>query len=69
MKLVYSKHAKKRLKQRGIAEFEVEHILQHPISIKNLPEGLEEAVGESNNRIIKIVFDRKENYIKIVTVV
>lgn len=68
MNIIYSAHAKKRLKQRGIAEFEVEYLLQHPMSVRKSPEGLEEAVGESNSRVIKIVFAMKENYIKIVTV-
>lgn len=68
MNIIYSAHAKERLKQRGITEFEVEYLLQHPMNVRKSSEGLEEAVGESNNRIVKIVFARKENYIKIVTV-
>lgn len=68
MNIIYSAHAKKRLKQRGIAEFEVEYLLEHPMSVRRSSEGLEEAVGESNHRVIKVVFIRKENYIKVVTV-
>ena len=68
MDIVYSDHAKKRLRQRGIAEFEVENILRFPQYVRNTFEGLKEAVGNSNNREIKIVFVRKENYIKVVTV-
>ncbi|MBU1252202.1 MAG: DUF4258 domain-containing protein [Nanoarchaeota archaeon] len=30
MKIVYSSHAKKRMKQRGVEEWEIEHILKHP---------------------------------------
>lgn len=68
MKIVYSAHAKMRLKQRGIAEFEVEYALKHPTQLKKSLEGLEEAFCESNRRVIKVVFVRKESYIKIVTV-
>ncbi len=69
MRIVYSGHAKKRLRQRGIAEFEVEHILRFPTEVKRSSDGLEVASGESNGRNIKVVFGRKENYIKVVTVV
>lgn len=69
MELVYSDHAKKRLRQRGITELEVEHVLKFPIYIKKSFEGRKEALGEVNNRKIKISFIEKENYIKIVTVI
>ncbi len=36
MKIVYSDHAKKRIKQRGIEDWEIEHILKFPEYIKNL---------------------------------
>ena len=69
MNIVYSHHAKRRLRQRGIAEFEVVDILQSPIELRHSLEGLEIAVGESNKRLIKVVFSRKESYIKVVTIV
>ena len=69
MEIAYSDHAKKRMKQRGIEEWEVQHILNHPAYIKKTTEGKREAVGESRNRFIKIIFIREEKYIKIITVV
>ena len=69
MKIVYSDHARKRMRQRGITEQEIEHILKHPIYIKKSFEGRKEAVGEIKNRTIKIKFIEKENYIKIITVI
>lgn len=67
MNIIYSSHAKKRLKQRGILEFE--DILKFHSSVKNRPDGLSEAVGCSNNRMIKVVFAEEENYIKVITVI
>ena len=55
MKIVYSEHAKKRMKQRGIGEWEIENILKHPDYIKKTFEERKEAVGEMRNRKIKIV--------------
>ena len=69
MKIFYSEHAKKRMKQRGITELEVEHILNHPHYIKKSFEGRKEAVGEVKNRAIKIEFIEIESYIKIITVI
>ena len=68
MKIVYSYHAKKRMKQRGITELEIVQILKHPFYIKKSFEGTKEALGEINNRLIKIKFIEIENYIKIITV-
>ncbi len=68
MNIVYSEHAEKRLKQRGILKSEVEDILNFHSSIKNRLDGLKEAVGDSNNRLLKVVFVEEENYIKVITV-
>ena len=69
MHIVYSNHAKRRLKQRGMTTLEVEFVLQHPNYIKKSLEGRKEAVGHVKNRIIKIVFVEIENYIKVITVI
>ena len=68
MEIVYSSHAMKRMKQRGISELEVEHILEHPFYIKKTIEGLKEAVGTVQSRTVKVIYDETENYINIVTV-
>ena len=68
MKIIYSEHAKKRIKQRGITELEIEHILKHPFYIKKSFEGTKEALGKVNNRLVKVKFVEIENYIKVITV-
>ena len=68
MKIIYSELASKRMKQRGITELEIEHVLNHPYYIKKSFEGTKEAVGKVENRLIKIKFIEIENYIKIITI-
>ncbi len=68
MRVVYSNHAKKRMKERGIEDWEVEQILKSPEFVKKGFDNKREAVGLSKNRRIKIVFI-KENYIKIITII
>lgn len=68
MTVVYSDHAIKRMKQRGITELEVEYVLEHPIYIKKSFEGKKAAVGEIKNKAIRIVFIEIEKDIKIVTI-
>ena len=68
MKIVYSEHAIKRMKQRGVTDLEIEHILKYPSYIKKSFEGTKEALGEVNNRSIKIKFVKIGNYIKIITI-
>ncbi len=69
MKLIYSYHAKRRMKQRGIEEWEIEHLLKHPSYIRKTFEGKREAIGVTKKRFIKVVFIKEENYIKIITVI
>ena len=69
MKIVYSDHAKKRMRQRGITELEIEHVLKHPKYVKKSFEGRKEVFGEIRNRNLKIEFIEIENYIRIITVI
>lgn len=69
MEIIYSDHAKKRMKERGIEDWEVEHLLKHPSYIKKSLEGKKEFVGEIKNRKVKIISIQEENYIKIITVI
>lgn len=69
MSIIYSYHAKERMKQRGVTELEVEHILKHPFYIRKSSEDIKEAVGEVKNRMLKIKFIEIESYIKIITVI
>ena len=68
MDVVYSDHAQKRLKQRGITHLEAEHVLKHPQFIKKSLAGKKIAVGLLRNRTITVVFIETENYIKIITI-
>ena len=69
MKLVYSEHAIKRMKQRGITELEIKYMLEHPTYVKKTFEDRKEAVGIIKNRMIKIVFFETESYLKIITII
>lgn len=57
------------MKQRGITELHVKHILNHPVYIKKSFEGRKEAFGNVEGRDLKIVFIETENYIKIITLI
>lgn len=69
MKIIYSDHSKKRMKQRGIEKWEIEHLLKYPSYIRKTFEGRREAIGEIRNRKVKIAFIKEEKYIKIITVI
>ncbi|MBS3167710.1 DUF4258 domain-containing protein [Candidatus Woesearchaeota archaeon] len=68
MIIAYSEHAKKRMKQRGITELEVEYILMFPRYIKKIRDR-KEVLGNIKNRTIRIIILKKENYISIITVI
>ena len=69
MKIIYSDHAIKRMKQRGIEKWEIEHLIKHPSYIRKSFEGRKEAVGEIRDRFVKVIFIEIENYIRIITVI
>jgi hypothetical protein len=56
------------MKQRAITELEIEHILKYPNQIVKSFDGTQEAIGEVNNRLIRIKLIPIKNYIKIITV-
>ncbi len=67
--IIYSHHAKTRMRQRGITRLEVEYILKYAKEIRNSREQTKIAISKINNRQIKVVFVKKENYLKIITVI
>ncbi|MBI2583263.1 MAG: DUF4258 domain-containing protein [Candidatus Aenigmarchaeota archaeon] len=69
MDVVYSEHAKKRMKERGISLLEAEHVLRYPKYVKKSYEGRKVAVGEDGNKEIKVVFIEEKSYIKVITVI
>ena len=68
MDISYSDHAKRRMRQRGITELEVESVLAHPYYIKKSFEGRKEALGIVKNRTIKVEFIEIGRHIRVITV-
>ena len=68
MIIVYSYHAEMRRKQKGLNKLEVEHILQYAPTIRTSFSGKKIAEDFIRNKLVSVVFIRKENYIKIVTI-
>lgn len=69
MEIIYLDHAKKRMKQRGIEDWEIEHVLKYPSYIKKSFEQRKIAIGEIKNRKLGIVYTEEESYIKVISVV
>ena len=66
MKLIFSFHAKKRLKERNINERDVQEVIELPEY--TLKRGKEiEAYKKIKDKMMKVVYVRKENYIKVIT--
>ncbi|MBS3131385.1 DUF4258 domain-containing protein [Candidatus Woesearchaeota archaeon] len=68
MEIIYSDHARKRMRQRGVTELEVRHVLAYSRYVKKSFEGRKLAEGSANGRVIRISFIETENFIKIITV-
>ena len=68
MEIIYSEHAKKRMKQRDIEDWEIEHIINHLSYTKKSSDGTIVAVGEIKDKKLKIIYTKEENYIKVISV-
>lgn len=66
--LVYSDHAKKRMKQRGLTELETEYVFDFLECIRKSFEWRKEATATIRNRHIHVEFVERDNYIIIITV-
>lgn len=53
------------MKQRGIDEWEIEHIIKSPSYTKRRLDGKIEANAEVRQRFVKVVYIKLQNYIKI----
>ena len=70
MKIIeYLEHAEIRRKQRGYKIDEVEEAILHPESIIRRKDGRCVIVRNLYNRRIKVIYEEKENYIRIVTII
>lgn len=67
MKIVFSYHAQKRLKERDIKEKDVYEIVEFPDYTIKRGEEIE-AYKKIEGRLIKVVYIIMQNYIKIITV-
>ena len=64
MRIKYSYHAQKRMKQRGITSPEIEFILKHPDYIKKSFEGRKEALGHLKGQNYQDCIYRKRKLFK-----
>ena len=67
MKIEYTYHAEKRLKERNIKKEDVQTIIEFPEYTVKIGEEIE-AHKKINGRRIKVVYIEKVNYIKVITV-
>ena len=65
MNIVFTKHAKEQMEERGISEDEVINTLKFPESTQKIDD-LYYAQKRTNQGIIEVVYE-KENYIKVIT--
>ncbi len=67
MNIIYSKHSKKRMKERGISESDILECLNMPDYTVSVNEFVE-SYRKINNGVIKVVSIRKDSFIKVISV-
>ncbi len=65
--LKFTNYSERRRKQRGIAHLMIEEVLERPDYIKKTYEGRRMAFKKTNGKNLVVVFEEKENYIRIIT--
>ena len=67
MVIVYTKHAELMLKERRISKEEVEDAIRYPEKTRKI-YGIYYSVKKLQIGKIEVVYERRESYIKIITV-
>lgn len=67
MKIIFTKHALKRLKERAIKEEWVRETLEFPDYTVSKGE-LIESNKKIGNKTLKVIYEKKHNFIKIISV-
>ncbi len=66
MKIILSDHAKKRMKERNISFSQVQEAVDFSeYSVRK--EGKVEIYKKISNKTLKVIYEEKDNYIKIIT--
>ena len=66
MNILFTKHAREQMEERGISEDEVMNTLKYPENIQKIGD-LYYAQKKTNQGTIEVVYE-KQNYIKVITV-
>jgi uncharacterized protein DUF4258 len=64
--MIYTKHARQRMRQRNISEGAVEHVTQNASTTFHRPDGCVEYTGEYGGRQLVVVIDERRNPRKLV---
>ena len=67
MHLFYTRHARRRLRQRGITERDVEAVLANYEQVRDDAKGNRVYVGRPGGRRIKVVVDMRSNPWTVIT--
>jgi hypothetical protein len=65
MNIIFTKHAKEQMEERGISEDEVVNTLKYPENVQKA-DNLYYARKRTGQGIIEVVYE-KQNYIKVIT--
>lgn len=67
-RVIFSDHAEKRRRQRGFTSIEIEFVIERPQYKKKRLDGRIEVFGVVKSRQIKVIYEEKESYLKIVSI-
>ncbi len=67
MKIVFSSHAEKRMKERGVRKEDIIEVIDFPEYVIRRENNEIEAYKKINNKMFKVVYIKLENYIKVIT--
>lgn len=66
--LVFTAHARKRMRQRNISEVAVQQVIAYPIRRAPRVDGRTEYIGRYQGRMVEVVVDERANPREVVTV-
>ncbi|MEW5768038.1 MAG: DUF4258 domain-containing protein [bacterium] len=69
IKFDYSKHARYRMRRRGVSQIEVETTVLHPESWYYGSEGEINAIKKFGRKTVRVVYESLPQHIRVITVI
>lgn len=68
-RIILIPHAEKKRRQKGLTDIDLENIIMFPSKKRKRKDDRVEVEGVARNRDIFVVYEERENYLRVITII